>query len=235
MARRPRLSFAGELHYVLQTGHNGQAVFADDADREAFLAMLRDAARAAGVAVHAYALLDDAVHLLAVPARSEALGRLMQSLGRQYVAAYNRRHGRSGSLWAGRFRCAPIDATAWGYAAMLEIESAPVAKGLAADAGTYAWSSAGHHLGRRRDPLITDHSAYWAIGNTPFERELVHANHLNDARPARSLTFVVAAHQGRPVGDAAFVDRLSAHGRVLPHALRRGRPRRLASKKTVPN
>ena len=226
MARRPRLSIAGELHYVLQTGHNGQVVFADDADREAFLAMLRDAARAAGVAVHAYALLDDAVHLLAVPGRADGLGRLMQSLGRQYVAAYNRRHGRSGSLWAGRFRCAPIDATACGYAAMLEIESAPVAKGLAADAGTYAWSSAGHHLGRRRDPLINDHPAYWAIGNTPFERELVHAHHLSEAHPGLPLPLSLAAYQGRPVSDSR---------QASPHALRRGRPRKSATIKTVPD
>ncbi len=234
MARRPRLSFAGELHYVLQTGHNGQVVFADDADRAAFLTMLRDAARAACVAVHAYALLDDAVHLLAVPARGEALGRLMQSLGRQYVAAYNRRHARSGSLWAGRFRCAPIDAVEWGYVAILEIESAPVGQGLAADAATYAWSSAGHHLGQRRDPLVSDHPAYWAIGNTPFERELVHANNLREARPGLLRPLSAAAYQGTPVGAPAFIERLSAQGGVLPHAPGRGRPRKLSPKRLSP-
>ncbi len=227
MARRPRLSIAGELHYVLQTGHNGQAVFIDDADRAAFLAMLREAAVTAGVVIHAYALLVGAVHLLAVPARDEALGRLMQSLGRQYVAAYNRRHGRSGSLWAGRFRCAPIDAKEFGYTALLEVESAPVAAGLVDDAATYVWSSAMHHLGRSRDPLLSEHPSFWALGNTPFERESAHAHFLRDANLTRPPVFTMAARQGRPVGDAIFVKRLSStQGREIQHNLRRGRPRR---------
>ena len=236
MARRPRLSIAGELHYVVQTGHNGLAVFADDADRSAFLTMLRDAARAAEVTVHAYALLDNAVHLLAVPARGDALGRLMQSLGRQYVAAYNRRHGRSGSLWAGRFRCAPIDAAAWGYAAILEVESLPVPAGLAAEAGCYAWSSARHHLGRVRDPLISEHSAYWAIGNTPFERESVHAIKLSEANPKEGHSLLSkAARQGQPVGDEMFVNRVArVAGFVLRATAPRGRPRKSPTVKSVP-
>ena len=236
MARKPRLSVAGELHYVVQTGHNDQAVFADDADRIAFLAMLHDAARANGVTVHAYALLDNAVHLLAVPALGESLGRLMQSLGRQYVAAYNRRHGRSGSLWAGRFRCAPIDAAAWGYAAILEVEVAPVASGLAAEAGAYAWSSARHHLGRERDPLISEHSAYWAIGNTPFERGSVHAIKLAEAQPSpANSSLAKAARQGRPVGDAVFVHRVTqAAGFVAGATAPRGRPRKWRTEKSVP-
>lgn len=236
MARRPRLSIAGELHYIVQTGHNGQNVFADDADRSAFLAMLRDAAQAQGVAVHAYALLDNAVHLLAVPAQGEALGRLMQSLGRQYVAAYNRRHARSGSLWAGRFRCAPIDASAWGYAAILEIETSPVAAGLIADAASYAWSSAPHHVGRHRSSLISEHPTYWSIGNTPFERESVHALKLREVEPKFDVgSLSMAARQGRPIGGLAFVRRLEQQAGIqVADRVRRGRPTKLPRKKTVP-
>ena len=76
MARLPRLAVAGELHHVLLRGHNGQAVFADDADRAAFVELLREPAARQGVAIHAYALLDREVHLLATPAEADFFGRL---------------------------------------------------------------------------------------------------------------------------------------------------------------
>ena len=153
MARSPRLALAGELHYLIQCGHNHQSVFADDHDREAYLSMLCAAALQHGVAIHAYALLQSEVHLLATPVAAQSLSRLMQSLGRRYVAAYNRRHERSGTLWAGRFRAGLIDGAAFGADALIHVELLPVRLGLAACAADWPWSSAAHHLGRRRDAV----------------------------------------------------------------------------------
>ncbi len=130
MARAPRLALAGELHYLLQLGHSRQRVFEDDHDREAYLAMLREGAAQYRVAIHAYAMLDSEVHLLATPAEADALGRLMQSIGRRYVGAFNRRHARSGTLWQGRFRAAVIDGAALGHDATLQVELQPVCAGL---------------------------------------------------------------------------------------------------------
>ena len=109
MARLPRLAVGGALHHVMQRGHDGHPVFRDDADRRLFLSLLSDAARAEAVAVHAYALLDSEIHLLATPAQAANLGRLMQAVGRRYVSAFNRRHQRRGTLWDGRFRSSLID------------------------------------------------------------------------------------------------------------------------------
>jgi putative transposase len=218
MARLPRLALAGELHHVGLRGHNGAPAFIDDADRRAFLDMLRLAAHEQGVAIHAYALLDAEVHLLATPARRESLGRLMQSLGRRYVAAFNRRHGRRGTLWEGRFRSSVLDAAAWLLDATLFIE------GLAPQ-----WSSAPHHLGRRRDPLLTEHEAYWKLGNTPFDRESAHALLLSTGvLPARAQALAAALSQGRVLGDGAFLAK-AASRTTRPLIQRpRGRP------KTVP-
>lgn len=231
MARAPRLALAGELHYMLQRGHNGQSVFADDADRGTFLTVLREAAAQYGVAIHAYALLDTEVHLLATPGQAESLGRLMQSIGRRYVAAFHRRHGGSGTLWAGRFRSGLIDGQALGIEAVLHLESQPATAGCSADAGDWPWSSAAHHLGRRRDPLLTEHGAYWSLGNTPFERECAYALKLRDGLP-RGLADRIdrAVFQGRTVGPAAFSAQAEERtGRSL-QARARGRPTRAQAK-----
>jgi putative transposase len=139
MARLPRLALAGELHHVGLFGHNGGAVFIDSSDREAYLGMARQAALEQGVAVHAYALLDAEVQMLVTPARADALGRMIQSLGRRYVAAFNRRHGRRGTLWDGRFRSSVLEPAAWLLDATVLIETLAVEQGLVSQPGDWPW------------------------------------------------------------------------------------------------
>jgi putative transposase len=100
MARLTRLSLPGLPHHLMQIGNNRQPIFVDDEDRRAWCAHLREASLVARVDVHAYVLLANHVHLLATPRDSaDGLSTMMQSLGRRYVAAFNRRHSRSGTLW----------------------------------------------------------------------------------------------------------------------------------------
>ena len=82
-------------------------------DRQRLLDELCECAATHKVAIHAYVLMDNHLHLLATPETAEGLSRMMQALGRRYVAAFNKRHSRSGTLWDGRFRAAPIEAGAY--------------------------------------------------------------------------------------------------------------------------
>lgn len=222
MARLPRLAVAGQAHLALMLGHGAQPVFVDDDDRRQFLAALRESALQQQVAVHAYALLPGEVLLLLTPAAEGALGALMQGLGRRYGAAFNRRHGRRGSLWAGRFRTAVVQGGLPLLEAMLFVD-------LQAGEAHRTWCSLDHHLGRRHDPLVSDSSAWWALGNTPFEREAAYQRRAQDGlAPERAGALADAAHKGWAVGDAGFLAAL-AHQVDRPVQPRpRGRPRRTA-------
>lgn len=227
MARLTRLALAGELHLLALVGHNGAAVFADDADRLAFSGMLRQSASDHGVAVHAYVQLDNQVRLLVTPSRAEALGRMTQALGRRYVPAFNRRHGRSGTLWEGRFRSCVIDSPEWLLPATVHLESQPVADGLVAAAIEWRWSSAMHHVGALRDPLVTEHPEYWRLGNTPFDRELAHARLLEQGiQRAQAEALDAALQRGHALGDGAFLARLADLTSRPLQSRPRGRPRR---------
>lgn len=226
MARLPRLALAGQPHLVLMQGHSAQAVFTDDADRQQFLAALRESAPQHGVAVHGYALLPQQVLLLLTPAEGAALGRLMQGLGRRYGAAFNRRHGRSGSLWAGRFRTAVVQAGAPLLEAMLFVDLQALTGGPA----QAAWSSLDHHLGRRRDPVITDGPAWWTLGNTPFDREAAYRRFIDEGlAPERTAALAAAAHKGWAIGDAVFLAGLAQQTERPVQPRPRGRPRRPVS------
>jgi putative transposase len=227
MARLTRLALAGELHLLALAGHNGASVFSDDADRLAFSGMLRQSASDHGVAVHAYVQLDNQVRLLVTPSRAEALGRMTQALGRRYVPAFNRRHGRSGTLWEGRFRSCVIDSSAWLLPATVLLESLPVADGLVAAATEWRWSSAMHHVGALRDPLVTEHPEYWRLGNTPFDRELAHARLLEQGiQRVQAEALDAALQRGHALGDGAFLARLADLTSRPLQSRPRGRPRR---------
>lgn len=216
MARLPRLVVPGLAHLVVQRVLHGCTPFADASGRRLCLAALREALAGAPVRLHAFALRDDALLLLLTPATSEALARAMQALGRRHVAAYNRVHGRRGTLWSGRFGSAPLEPGDTVLRALAMLEAA------GSDATV---SSAAHHLGRQREPWLHDPPEYWQLGNTPFERERAWAERLAQGMPeAESAAWWRAAAGGWPVGSEAFVAALATRTQrpVLPRP--RGRP-----------
>jgi len=209
MARLPRLTLPGQPHHVIQRGNNRQPVFVDRQDREMLLALLGEHAARLQVALHAYVLMDNHFHLLATPATETGMPQWMQSVGRRYVRYFNDRHGRSGTLWEGRYRSTLIQTDRYFLACMAYIDLNPVRAGWVADARDYAWSSYGHYAGLRTDPLITPHPLYWSLGNTPFAREAAYAE-LVRAGVSQSDTQLLteSALRGWAAGDAGFVELL---------------------------
>jgi putative transposase len=229
VARLPRLVVAGQAHHVVLAGLPDTPVVRDDEDRAALVAAMAHSLRAQSVPLHAYAVLDDGLQLLVTPADAGSLARAMQALGRQHVAGFNRRHGRRGTLWAGRYRAGVVDGSRWLTACMAFIETAPVRAGLVGAAPDWAWSSAAHHVGRRHDAVVTEPAAYWALGNTPFERELAWRQVLEQGLSPKELEAVAHASQhGWALGGPAFMAELAAQTRRPLRPRPRGRPRKAA-------
>jgi len=230
MARLPRLAVAGQVHLVQLRGHGGRQVFMDDVDRRAFLSALRTACEHERVAVHAYALLPGAVWLLLSPASADGIGRAIQALGRGFSASFNRRHGRSGSLWDGRHRSSVIEAGEPVLWAMVFVDQASVREGLAIDVSADEWSSAGQHAGFVSRFALTDAASYWLLGNTPFERSAAYAVLVNERLADAWVEQLSAAvRRGWPIGSPMFLDALK---RVTPRPVEprpRGRPRKNAA------
>jgi len=67
MARMARVVAAGVPHHVTQRGNRRQKVFFHDGDYKTYLALLAESCAAARVAVWAYCLMPNHVHLILVP------------------------------------------------------------------------------------------------------------------------------------------------------------------------
>lgn len=225
MARLPRLVLPHHPHHILQTGNDSQLVFREDEDYQRYLAWLKESAKEFKVAVHAYVLMADHLHLLATPSTAEGLAQTIQRVGRYYVPWYNAKYKRTGGLFQGRFKTALIDAEQYFMVCCRYIESNPVRSGLVADAGAYKWSSYAHHAGIRSDSMVVDHALYWALGNTPFQREAAYNELYSRALGQDEMATINAAVlKGWPLGSDHFKAELQqrAKRQVLP--AKRGRP-----------
>jgi putative transposase len=228
MARLARLYVPDQPQHVILRGLDQQPAFVDDQDYELFIDCLKAAARDHHLAVHAWVLMPGAVQLLATPSDESSLPKAMQAVGRRYVAHFNRRYARRGTLWEGRYRATVIEAERFFLLASRVVELAPARHHLVAVPEDYRWSSYRHHIGLTVDSLITDHPLYWALGNTPFERQRAYRELCEQPLDERETSQLMQATlKGWVLGSDTWRDWASrtANRRVSP--LPRGRPRKV--------
>lgn len=225
MARLPRLTLTGYPHHVILRGNNRQDIFMTVADRAYMLLVLAEEAKQHGLEVHAYVLMSNHIHLLLSPQRDRSLPLMMQALGRRYVRHFNLRHGRTGTLWEGRYRSTLIQTERHLLACMVYMDLNPVRAGMVVDPIEHLWSSHGHYTGTRVDKNLTPHALYWQLGNTPFDREAAYTDLVRAGLSANQVgALTQATLSGWVLGDDGFKQslQLQTDRRVSP--VRAGRP-----------
>ncbi|MFZ1908779.1 MAG: transposase [Burkholderiales bacterium] len=172
MPRTARAVVAGIALHVIQRGNNRGQCFFRESDRTVYLNYLRRFAPRCGCLVHAYCLMSNHVHLLVTPQTADACGLLMKRLGQHYVQYVNRVHGRTGTLWEGRFRSCLAASERYVLACYRYIELNPVRAGIVSRAHDYRWSS--HRVNARgeADGLLAPHPAYLALADGDVPRRL---------------------------------------------------------------
>jgi len=112
MARSIRIERAGGWYHLTARGNERRAIYRDPRDRQHFCDLLAEMVRQFDVVLHAFVLMDNHYHLL-VELRETNLSRAMQWLNVSYSVWFNRRHGRSGHLFQGRYRSVIVEAEPW--------------------------------------------------------------------------------------------------------------------------
>jgi putative transposase len=171
MARGPRVCLPGLTQHVVQRGNNRSSVFCNDFDYEFFLGLLNRESIRYEVAIHAYALMPNHVHLMATPTDATGLSRMMQGIGRIYVPVFNLKHQRTGGLWEGRYRSFAIENESRWLTCMRYVEQNPVRARMVSTPDEYQWSSARAHVCGQEDPVLAAHDLYLRLGATPVDRQ----------------------------------------------------------------
>jgi putative transposase len=158
--------------HIVQRGNNRIPCFADDSDRLVYLHLLRTSLSRFQCALHAYCLMTNHVHLLLTPPSSDGCARLMHRVSQGYAQYFNKKHGRTGTLWEGRFRSSLVATGSYLIACYCYIERNPVRAGLVPHPVAYRWSSHRANCGASSDPMISPHDEWQAIGSARY-RELL--------------------------------------------------------------
>ena len=208
MARLARVVAPKVPHHVTQRGNRRQPVFFGEDDYASYLTLLAEGCRAADVAVWAYCLMPNHVHLILVPSDAEGLRAALAEAHRRYTRRVNLREGWRGYLWQGRFASCPMDEPHL-IAAARYVELNPVRARLVSRAHDWRWSSARAHLAGKDDGLVRvapllalapDWTAFLAEGLREEEHRAIRAGE----------------RTGRPLGAPRFIARLEKRlGRTL--------------------
>jgi REP-associated tyrosine transposase len=109
MARPLRIEFEGALYHLTGRGNARQRIFADEVDCAKFIELLAASLERYEVRLHGYVLMGNHYHLIAETRRAN-LGRWMHWLTTSYTIYFNRRHGRVGHLFQGRYKSVVVEA-----------------------------------------------------------------------------------------------------------------------------
>ena len=211
MPRRHRYCPVGIPLHVIQRGNNRQALFTGDADMAAYANWLGDGAPRFQVEVLGWVLMTNHVHLLLRPRADVAVSRLMQSMGRRYVAFFNYSYARSGTLFEGRYRSCLVQEDAYFLACLRYIELNPVRAGMVRDPGDYHWSSYRAHAFGAPVKFWTAHELYLALGDNPAARQTAWQKQVGEAINMDTIAKIRhCTNTGLVLGTEKFRDQVAA-------------------------
>jgi len=164
MPRQARIEFEDALYHVIARGLDRRPLFRDDEDHAVYLRKLSEVPDRFGARLLAFCLAPGDLHL-AIRVQRVPLSRIMKALHTAYAVAFNRRHGRPGPLFQGRYRALLVDPDGSLLALVRYIHLDPVAARLAARPEDYRWSS--HSLYLRETPAwLSAHDVLGRLGDT---------------------------------------------------------------------
>lgn len=214
MSRMPRFFVNGCPLHLIQRGNNRQSMFNDAEDLAFYRTCMAFSAHKHSVEVHAYVLMSNHVHVLATPCSPVSVPKMMQSIGRVYVAYYNERHARTGTLWEGRYKASIVESARYFLTCMRYVEQNPVRAGMVSHPAAYAWSSHAANAFGAIDSVISHHPIYTDLGSCPGARQQAYRHLFADTVAETDLaTIRDATHHGWALGGASFCAAIGARTR----------------------
>jgi putative transposase len=224
MPRRPRLALSNIPMHIVQRGNNRCPCFVERSDYLVYLDMLRRAVEDGECKLHAFVLISNHIHLLTSPASATSCARMMKAVGERYVQYFNRRYGRVGTLWQGRYRSCLVQDDRYFLVCQRDIELNPVRAKIVDKPEDYEWSSYRKNTHGIPCQMITPHALYESIAATPETRQQRYrALVLDGVKPEDIEHIRRSTNQNTVFGSALYAEEiggLSGH-RVFVKELKR--------------
>ncbi len=171
MPRKSRIVLSNIPHHITQMGHNRQSVFPGEEYYVYYLENLLEWKNILGCKVYAFCLMENHIHLIVDPGdKIENLGLLMKRLAGRQTRRVNCYTHRTGSLWEGRYKSSPIQASEFLLSCCRYVDLHPVRAGLVDSPDKYPWSSCRMKTGVDIKSWLDIDPFYQSLGRTREQR-----------------------------------------------------------------
>jgi len=169
MGRPLRIEYPGALYHITSRGNERKEIFLDDEDRVKLSEIVKDYHTRYGILIHAYVFMDNHYHLLLETPKAN-LVKVMHGLNGGYTGYFNRRYGRSGHLFQGRYRGILVEKDTYLVSLSQYIHLNPVRAKIVDKPEKYPWSSYPAYIGGAEEEEWVEYS--WVLsqfGNAKSE------------------------------------------------------------------
>ena len=204
MSRIARIVYPDYPHHIIQRGNNKQAIFFDDNDKQFYLNLLKKYSSQCGCKIHAYCLMMNHIHLLAVPQHGSSLAKTMQKTSLTFTQFINRKYKRTGRLWECRFHSSLVDKDSYLWAVCRYIERNPVRAKIVNNPIHYKWSSAKSNTSESEKNNLIEPIWKKYVDKKEYIEFLNRADNESDIDMINKYTFI-----GKPIGSGNFLAYIS--------------------------
>ena len=153
MARKKRVEIEGGLYHVITRGNDRQDIFHSKEDHTKFLSLIAQQKARSPFFLYAYCLMTNHLHLL-IERQEDTVGRIMQRVLTGYSQYYNRKYGRIGHVFQGRYKAILCDSDSYLAALVRYIHLNPVRARMVVLPEEYPYSSHRAYLGIEPEGVV---------------------------------------------------------------------------------
>ena len=192
----------------MMRGNAGQDIFYSDQDRYRFYLLLQEGISRFDYRVHAFCLMKNHVHL-AIQIADIPLSKIVQNLSFRYTRWVNKRMGRIGHLFQGRYKAVLVDKDSYLLQLVRYIHLNPLRVGLIKDPAEYLFSSHRIYCGFETLPWLTTE---WILGQFGKNLKQARQKYTEFVLDGSDLGHQTDFHQGesdtRVLGDDNFLEKV---------------------------
>lgn len=225
MPRKPRFYLPEIPVHLVQRGHSREPVFFETEDYTTYAYWLKESSEKYDIDVHAFVLMTNHVHLLVSSNIGQNISLFMQFVGRHYVPYLNKKYGKSGSAWEGRYKASLVQEANYFLKVMRYIELNPVRANMVELPGHYRWSSFCHNIGEGGISFVKPHPVYNGLGCDRSERIAAYQELFSSCLEPEDVKRIRESWKtGTPLGNDMFREKIEKQLQCKVGSTKRGRP-----------
>ena len=174
MGRPLRIEYPGALYHITSRGNEKREIFLDDHDRGKFLEILKDYHERYGILIHSYVLMNNHYHLVLETPKGNLL-KAMHGINGGYTGYFNRRYGRAGHLFQGRYKGILVEKDAYLLELSRYIHLNTVRAGTVKTPELYEWSSYPAYIGMQKEKSWMEYS--WVLSRFGRDEGMARRNY----------------------------------------------------------